>query len=254
VNSTVQTIRVVIASPADVAIERECVENVARQVNRTIAADRDLRLEVGRWEVDAFPGFHLTGPQGICDNVLRIHDCDLLVAIFWTRFGTETLDGQTGTEHEINDAIASWRSTGRPQVMVFFNNAAPKLKSARERRQWTEVAAYRERFPSDGLFWEYEGAEDFERNFRVCIENYLRNTFPVASKAMETNGAEQTVTPEQDPILEDEITVHIDPRIPPEKARAFLLALADFYTACGAIGFEVDITAHRNKVRDTDAG
>src|ERR1039458_9650618 len=51
--------------------ERAIVENVALELNRTLAADRKIRLEVARWETDAYPRFHLDGPQGICHKHAR---------------------------------------------------------------------------------------------------------------------------------------------------------------------------------------
>ena len=158
------------------------MESVAEELNRTVAADRRIRLEVLRWETDAYPGFHIEGPQGICDEALQVEDCDVLVGIFWTRFGTPTPSGMTGTEHEINRAVISWQEKRSPQVMVFFNTAAPSLRSAAERRQWALVAEYREKFPSEGLFWEYDGSSQFEREFRRCLANYLREKFsPIPS-------------------------------------------------------------------------
>jgi hypothetical protein len=79
-------------------------------------------------ETDTYPGFHLDGPQGLIDPILRINDCDLLIGIFWKRFGTPTADGTTGTEHEFNLALQSWKEKGRPQIMFYFNQRpyAPK--------------------------------------------------------------------------------------------------------------------------------
>ena len=76
---------------------RAVVEAVAAELNRTVAADRKIRIEIVRWETDAYPGFHVEGPQGICDKVLQIEDCDMLVGIFWTRFGKPMANSMTGT-------------------------------------------------------------------------------------------------------------------------------------------------------------
>ena len=108
-NRTVEILKVVVASPADVAEERDLVERVADELNRHSAKDRGLGIEVARWETDSYPGFHLDGPQGLVDEVLKIEDADIVVGIFWTRFGTPGVDGKTGTEHEIDNAIAAWK-------------------------------------------------------------------------------------------------------------------------------------------------
>jgi len=54
----VQLVRLVVASPGDVQKEREAVIRVVEELNRGIAIDRRLQLNVIRWETDAYPGFH----------------------------------------------------------------------------------------------------------------------------------------------------------------------------------------------------
>ena len=43
-------LRVVVASPHDVQKERDAVQRAAEEVNRHVARDRGVRLEVYRWE------------------------------------------------------------------------------------------------------------------------------------------------------------------------------------------------------------
>src|ERR1700750_620430 len=93
----VRLLRLVVASPGDVQRERNLVQIVANEVDREYGADLGLRIEVLRWETDAFPAFHLQGPQKLIDSILNIADCDILVGIFWKRFGTPTLDANSGT-------------------------------------------------------------------------------------------------------------------------------------------------------------
>ena len=88
----VNLFRIVVASPGDVQAERDALPAVLEELNRGLAATQNLRLELGRWETDAYPGFHLEGPQGLIDPILRIEDCDVLLGIFWKRFGTPTAD------------------------------------------------------------------------------------------------------------------------------------------------------------------
>jgi hypothetical protein len=80
-------LRVVVASPSDVKTERDIVPVVLEELNRSLGADRGVRLEPVRWETDAYPGFHPAGPQGLIDPILKIEDCDILLGIFWKRFG-----------------------------------------------------------------------------------------------------------------------------------------------------------------------
>jgi hypothetical protein len=105
-DTQVQLLRVGVASPSDVSAEREIVPRVAEEINSSIAADRGVRLDIIRWETDAHPGFHPSGPQGLIDPILRIEDSDLLVGIFWKRFGTQTGEALSGTEHVISATTA----------------------------------------------------------------------------------------------------------------------------------------------------
>jgi hypothetical protein len=135
-----QIVRIVVASPSDVQAERDLLPEVIEELNRGIAGERELRLELLRWETDAHPGFHSEGPQGLIDPILKIADCDLLLGIFWRRFGTPTKDAASGTEHEFKIAHQTWKQQGRPQIMVYFNQKAYTPKSKEETDQWGETA------------------------------------------------------------------------------------------------------------------
>ncbi len=173
-NQPVYPLKVVVASPGDVQPERDALPAVFEELNRGIAAERGLRLELIRWETDAHPGFDPDGPQGLIDPLLRIEDCDVLIGIFWKRFGTPVKDADSGTEHEFRLAYKAWKETGRPQIFVYFNHQPYAPKSAAEVEQWHKVLAFKESFPTEGLWWGYEGATDFERKVRQHLTNFIR--------------------------------------------------------------------------------
>jgi formylglycine-generating enzyme required for sulfatase activity len=176
--SDIRILRIVVASPGDVRAERDRVPVVVDELNRGIAADRGLHLEVYRWETDAYPGFHAEGPQGLIDPILRIEDSDIFIGVFWKRFGTPTADGRTGTEHEIGLAREAWTKNKRPEIMVYFSQKAYSPKTKQEIDQWARVLEFRERFPTDVLWWPYSGAVDFEKLLRIHLTNWLRAEFP----------------------------------------------------------------------------
>src|SRR5450755_4298586 len=113
-------LRMVLVSPGDVAAERDVVSMVVEEVNRQLAPSNGCQLSLWRWETDARPGLHLEGPQGLIDERMEIAESDVVVWIFWKRFGTPTGDAQSGTEHELRMAWEAWRQSGRPDVMVYF--------------------------------------------------------------------------------------------------------------------------------------
>ncbi len=167
--------RIVVASPGDVQPERDVLPSVIEELNRGVAADRGLHLVLARWETDTYPGFHLEGPQGLIDPILRITDCDLLIGIFWKRFGTPTEDGTTGTEHEFNLAYEAWQEKESPQIFIYFNQKAYTPKSKAEAEQWGQVLDFQNKFPKEGLWWPYKGKAEFEKLVRNHLMNYIRN-------------------------------------------------------------------------------
>lgn len=170
-----------VASPGDVQPERDALGLLVDELNRHVAKERGLRVELLRWETEAYPGFHMDGPQGLIDPVLNIEDCDLLIGIFWKRFGTPTKDARSGTEHEILLAYESWRRNYRPQIMVYFNQEPFTPNSPAEAEQLREVLEFKQRFPKEGLWWSYEGREDFTSKARQHLTKWLVDTFPPAA-------------------------------------------------------------------------
>lgn len=196
----VDLFRVVVASPGDVQAERDALGGVIEELNRGLAADHGVRIELHRWETDAYPGFHSDGPQGLIDSVLRVEECDLLVGIFWKRFGTPTADAGSGTEHEFRLAYETWKRRGSPQIMVYFKERSALPKSKSEIDQWGRVLQFREEFPKEGLWWPYKGQVDFERLVRNHLTAFFRrrlspSTGSAAERPTRDNGA---VTPIKD--------------------------------------------------------
>jgi formylglycine-generating enzyme required for sulfatase activity len=178
----VQIRHIVVASPGDVQAERNALATVVEELNHGIARDRRLRLELVRWETDAYPGFHPEGPQGLIDAILRIEECDILIGIFWKRFGTPVNDAQSGTEHEFRRGYESWKRTGRPHIMVYFNQRAYTPKTREETDQWGQVLDFRRNFPKEGLWWPYRGRAQFERLVRNHLTQVLRQQGPEPSR------------------------------------------------------------------------
>jgi formylglycine-generating enzyme required for sulfatase activity len=170
-----------IASPGDVATERNHVADVAAALNRNMAAERNVRFEVLGWETGVRARMDDQGAQAVIDKDLPIEKCDIVIGILWKRFGTPIpqMGGETGTEHEIRAAIAAWRKSGKPEVVICFNDALYRPKDVEESKQATRVMEFREEIRGCGLELAYEGASDFREKIRDYLEKYLRAHYPV---------------------------------------------------------------------------
>jgi len=167
-------LRLVLASPADVKPERNIVPEVVEELNRGVAELVGLRLEVARWEIDTYPGFHADGPQGLIDSILKITDADVLIGIFWKRFGTAVSDAGSGTEHEFRTAYRAWKRKRRPQIMMYFSQKSYSPKAKTETDQWGKVLDFQSNFPKEGLWWPYKNRREFEKLLREHLTNYLK--------------------------------------------------------------------------------
>src|SRR5437016_3173723 len=176
--------KIVVVYPKDVQPEQRALVRVAEELNRSIGTAVGLRFEVWAWETDAYPGFHVSGPQGLLDPLMNITESDIVIGIFWKRFGTAGVDGLTGTEHELDLAHKAWQRTKiRPQVMVYFNKKPYAPTSTEETRQWGAVLKYQEEFPKEGLWWSYKGRSDFENTVRSHLTKILMGTYHPPSAA-----------------------------------------------------------------------
>ena len=71
---------VFVSSPADVKVERQRIDQVAKRLNH--AFDGRVQIEAVRWEEQIYSS-HTTFQAQIIDAA----QCDLVIAIFWSRFG-----------------------------------------------------------------------------------------------------------------------------------------------------------------------
>jgi hypothetical protein len=117
--------KVLVASPNDVDKERRLLKRVIDHVNDNLKTlEHPCRLELYSWRDNIYPDVGL--PERNLLDQIPIEGADILVAIFWKRFGTETGDYRSngepflsGTEEEIEKAIEVRRRTGKPVIMIF---------------------------------------------------------------------------------------------------------------------------------------
>src|SRR5580658_3645242 len=103
-----RVVKVMIASPGDVSAERQLARDVFYEWNSIHSEDRGLVLLPIGWETHSTPEMG-DRPQAIINRQV-LADCDLLVAMFWTRIGSPTGTSVSGTVEEIEEH----RRLGKP--------------------------------------------------------------------------------------------------------------------------------------------
>jgi hypothetical protein len=148
--------RVFVASPRDVREERSLMPKVVESLNRTLGKLLGVAVELWRWEAEAPAA--AGEPQPLID--VELGEADVVLAIFWNRFGTPTSAGPTGTESEVLRSLARWREARRPQVMIYFCQR-PALLDREGLEQRLRLLEFRERIAPLALAVDYTEAEEF---------------------------------------------------------------------------------------------
>ena len=124
-------VRIFISSPSDVRPERLKAEQIIRRLDSEFA--HHLRIEPVLWEREPLVAtHHFQDPE----NIPRPRDTDIVVVILWSRLGLPlpadgfrgAVSGRcpvTGTEWEFEDALASARERGVPDLLLYHKTAAP---------------------------------------------------------------------------------------------------------------------------------
>ncbi len=172
--SLLERLRVFVASPGDVAAERDHVNTVADELNRGTATDAGFVLEVVRWETHTRPDMGRT-QQLILDQIGHV---DLFIGIMWRRFGTPTGVADSGSEEEFEHALRNWRRSGQPRMLCYFSRApAEPPATPHEATQLLKVTQFRERVESHGLAWRYRSDSEFKDLLREHLQQILVKEF-----------------------------------------------------------------------------
>lgn len=181
-------LRIFVSSPGDVDDERRRVDLVAERLNAEFTGR--VRLKTVRWETSYYSA-HETFQKQIPEAV----DCDVVVAIFRSRLGTELPASFTrlpsgeaypsGTAYEVLTAIDARKGGGQlPDIYVFRYPDAPSVVlDARDRAeteaQWNKLTSFFERwFRTKGgefiaAFQEYRSVDRFAEQVEDCLRQWL---------------------------------------------------------------------------------
>lgn len=160
--------RVMIASPGDVAQERRVVADVVHEWNAIHSTDRRTVLMPVAWESHASPTMG-DRPQAVINRQI-LEDCDLLVAMFWTRLGSPTGVAPSGTVEEIDEHLRA----GKP-AMIYFS-AAPVRPDSVNEQQYAALRQFKDECRKRGLVEEYESLSEFrEKLSRQLSQTVIRD-------------------------------------------------------------------------------
>lgn len=153
-------LQVFLASPGDVSTERDIVNEVAADLNRSVAKSLGFIIDVIRWETHSFPEFGSDGQDILNKQIAVMSDMDLFVGILWNRFGTPTPRAESGTVEEFNAAVAYFRQSGSPHIMMYFRTQTdPETENVNDQQQ--KVRTFKASIQGQSLYWDYASPDAF---------------------------------------------------------------------------------------------
>ena len=174
-----QVIEVLVASPGDVAKERQAIQEAIQDLNASYSKSGGVHLVAVGWERYATPELG-DRPQEILNDQFVRH-CDMLIAVFWHRLGTPTGAADSGTVEEIREMM----ELGRPVMVYFCDRDVP---SDVDTAQLEQLRAFRSEMESQGIVDSFSTAEDL----RMRVSRHLSSRLV---ELVRSPAQEELVTP-----------------------------------------------------------
>jgi hypothetical protein len=204
-----RVLKVMIASPGDVAAERQIARDVITEWNHIHSEDRGLVLMPIGWETHSAPTMG-DRPQAIINKQV-LANCDLLVAVFWTRIGSPTGVAVSGTVEEIQEHLRA----GKP-AMIYFSSAPVRPDSVDE-QQYAALKEFKQEIKKTGLVESYDSLGEFRDKFSRQLTQTIIRAYPIATTTTST-----TTPPPPTPITP----------VMSDEAKELLVAAATDPTGC----------------------
>jgi tetratricopeptide (TPR) repeat protein len=167
--STQRTIKVFIASPGDLAVERRAFKDVIDELNQGYGRGAHVAFEPLGWE-DALA---TVGPRSQSVINRDIDACDIFVLVMARRWGQEAPDAApytSYTEEEFYRALDRFQKQKKPAIFVFFKYIDPE-QMADAGPQLAKVLDFRKKLERTRSVL-YRCFDD-EKSFRGEIDKHL---------------------------------------------------------------------------------
>ncbi len=168
-------LKVFVASPDDVAEERNTLAKLLADINDVLAyltPEKGLSLELVRYETHSYPD--IGAPQEVINREIPV-DYDIFVGIMWKRAGTPTATTPAGTIEEFNRACERRKQGSLPRIMFYFCDQPIPVPTATELQQLAESVKFRSQLASEGLTASYPSHAEFGDHVRGGLLRAIRD-------------------------------------------------------------------------------
>lgn len=153
---------IMIVSPSDISEEREIAKNILYRWNELNSRFHNIVFSVLGYDINAHAdsGVH---PQESLNHQL-LEQADLIIAIFWTKLGTPTIEYSSGSVEEISKHIKQ----GKKALIYFSNKSVDPQKLDSE--QYKKLQEYKQSIQGNAFYKEFSSQEEFERLLNTEIQ------------------------------------------------------------------------------------
>ena len=171
---SIEKYKILVASPSDVRDERESMEEVINELNRTYGERNNLVIELIKWETHSAPAASETDVQDKIDKDLG-SDYDLFIGILWKTFGSPTIKYKSGTEQEFRNAYIKFKEkSNSSQILFYFKTSAPTSLTDIDPSQLELINKFKSEMGEKGIYyWTYNTNEELQKFLRIHIPKRL---------------------------------------------------------------------------------
>lgn len=192
-------LNVIIASPSDVAEERQLVRDAIYEWNAIHSKQFGIMLNPVGWETHVAPEMG-DRPQEIINKRI-LENSDILIGIFWTRLGTPTGEYVSGTVEEISKHINSKKLTC---LYICDRPISPSQITDQYSKLQTQINEWK---PS-GVLNFYRELAGFKENIKNHLTLHIRDNEYIqeiinnlsSSKSVSPTSSNQTIQPSEEMI------------------------------------------------------
>ncbi len=202
-NQTIIT--VFVASPSDVKDERNALESVISELNKTWSKNLNLRLDLVKWETDIYPSFG-SYPQDVINTQIN-DDYDIFIAIFWGKIGSPTPEYESGTLEEFDRAYKRHKENSESiDLMIYFKDQ-PIQPSKIDAEQLIKINNLQKKLgDKGGLYCTFEDIKNFESLLRTHLSKVAQKW---SAKIEHESNKPQKITTERN-FNQDEVALIIE--------------------------------------------
>ncbi|WP_434439692.1 hypothetical protein [Lentzea sp. E54] len=169
-------VSVLIASPNDVAQDREALRQAMWDFNDEHASALQVVLLPVLWETHSRAELG-TAPQDLLDKQI-VDSADVVIGVFWTRIGSPLPDGVPATVHELERSVEA----GKP-VMLYFSNL-PASPLTIDTGQVKAVQDFKQRANSWGIYRAYDSVNSLVEQVKRDLLRTVRDRLHLPTPAL----------------------------------------------------------------------